>query len=506
MISSLQNEIAGWVSDELAKSPRCSVRDRKVIRDAVHGFILLEPYEVEILDCSLLQRLRYIHQTAFAYLVYPGANHTRFEHCLGVMHVANQMVHGLELYGRQKISAKIHREVRLAGLVHDVSHTFLSHVGESIIKEKFSSLFKTIKNATYKGQRRFFREAKEGEILAYLIITSEPFRRFLLDVCSHYSEVASEPYDPYRVAGLIIGHTDNTQERYLAEIINGPLDSDKLDYLLRDCYFSGIRGEVDAQRIIHTLGIVERTSGGVDYLHLTVKGAALTYLEQILIAKITLHTAIYHHHKIRALECLMKGAYEKINENIEEIKDRDFKFETIVDFFKMSEYQFLAFGQEEPTISPIIKRIINRNLPKRALVMCKPTVENWPDAISALSSNIPDQIELRKYRKQIFNQLPKPHDQWGIEILWIDNPPGPRIQEEASHCYIDLGSGKPETLSSLLPSDDWFRSYITNKLRAHVFYDNDESARKQVAAIACALFKEEFDIIVKQEAWTLAHL
>ena len=96
-ITKLQAELSEWVDRELSKFQPPKVRDRKLIRDAVHGFFLLEPYEVEIIDSPIMQRLRYIHQTAFAYLVYPGMNHTRFEHSLGVAHIANQMLNALAI-------------------------------------------------------------------------------------------------------------------------------------------------------------------------------------------------------------------------------------------------------------------------------------------------------------------------------------------------------------------------------------------------------------------------
>ena len=150
--------------------------------------------------------------------------------------------------------------------------------------------------------------------------------------------------------------------------------------------------------------------------------------------------------------------------------------------------------------------VLCRDLPKRALVLCKPSVYDWPDTLASLSSNIPNETELKKYRKQIFDLLNDTYRESDIALLWIDNPEGPRIREEASHCYVDLGAGEPETLASLFPSDDWLQSYVTNKLRAHVFYTGSEKARKHVADVAKGVFKEEFDITLKPEACTLAHL
>ncbi len=506
VITELQAEISEWVDRELKKFRSPLVRDRKLVRDALHGFFLLEPYEIEIIDSPLMQRLRYIHQTAFAYLVYPGMNHTRFEHSLGVAQIATQMLSALESNAEIKSPPRIIRQVRLAAILHDISHTFLSHIGESILSNRYHQLFKDIKSATYDGKRRFFRQASDGEIMAFLMITSNPFVEFLDDVCSRYTVTKDDPYNAKEVAQLIIGQTENTKDEYLAEIINGPLDADKLDYLLRDCYFSGIRYEVDVPRIVNTLGIIQRVVGNDTHYHLTVKGAALPHLEQILIAKVMMHTSIYHHHKIRALECLVKGLFEIIDNNSEGITNPIFRLERITDFFNVSEFDFLSSGRDEPLLAPLIDMIIYRNLPKRSLVLCKPSVYDWPDTLASLSSNIPNEEVLRKYRQQIFDDLDATYKESNVELLWIDNPQGPRIQEEALHCYVDLGAGEPETLASLFPSDDWLRSYVTNKLRAHVFYTGSEEARKQVAIVSERFFKEEFNITIKPQAYTLAHL
>lgn len=99
------------------------------IRDPIHGFIFREPTEQGIIDTAIFQRLRRLRQLALAYLVYPGAVHTRFEHSLGAFHVACRVAKQLNL------SAEEARLVRLAALLHDVGHGLFSHVSESVLEK-----------------------------------------------------------------------------------------------------------------------------------------------------------------------------------------------------------------------------------------------------------------------------------------------------------------------------------------------------------------------------------
>ena len=99
------------------------------IRDPIHGFIYREPHEQEIVDSSTFQRLRRLRQLALANLVYPGANHTRFDHSLGAFHVAGRLAQ------RFGLDATETRLIRLAALLHDIGHAPFSHVSEPILKK-----------------------------------------------------------------------------------------------------------------------------------------------------------------------------------------------------------------------------------------------------------------------------------------------------------------------------------------------------------------------------------
>jgi len=142
----LKGEVDAWVAcimpDDYPKTPMPGKNETKVIREAVTGYQVLQPHEYLVLDSPLLQRLRYIHQTALAYLVYPTANHTRFDHSLGCAKIAQQL--GEKVIHRDKIRIT---ELRLAALLHDVGHTFFSHLSESIMQSRFGDLYLSVKRA-----------------------------------------------------------------------------------------------------------------------------------------------------------------------------------------------------------------------------------------------------------------------------------------------------------------------------------------------------------------------
>lgn len=125
-IKKLQDQVSAWVEQQFRGWIPTVVKTPKVVRDPIHQFIWLEPYEVAIWDTPVVQRLRHIHQTALAYLVYPGANHTRFEHSLGTVEVAQRMLDAIARWHTVDEGVRVH--VRLAALLHDVGHVLFSHL------------------------------------------------------------------------------------------------------------------------------------------------------------------------------------------------------------------------------------------------------------------------------------------------------------------------------------------------------------------------------------------
>ncbi len=220
--------------------------------------------ERDVIDSPFVQRLRRIHQLAGAYLVYPGAVHSRFEHVVGTMNVAGLMAESLAR--RTDIGHDQIQEVRLAALLHDVGHGPFSHMYEEVLSEKTSLTHEDI-------SQRVIMETSIRDILEKHGFSSRKMSEFCV------GKQASKP-------------------AYMNEIIAGGLSADIMDYLLRDSYFTGVEyGKVDIHRVIDSLDVVEK--------HLALDQAALYAFEAVLIARYEMFKAVYFHRTVRAAELML---------------------------------------------------------------------------------------------------------------------------------------------------------------------------------------------------------
>ena len=232
-------------------------REGKAIHDAVWGTHVFRAWEVALLDTPLMQRLRRVRQTSFAFLTYPAANHTRFEHSLGVVVTADKLLNSLEssrLPDDLAIAPEDRATVRLAALLHDVGHVCMAHIGEQLIKKH---PWITDYTAQLYGQWPSMPEPKPHELLSHAIVKSEAFREYFSALQRHYE--ADFPVlaklDLDEIAAIIVGAA-RPERMYLADIINGNFDADKLDYLIRDAYFTGLRLNLDTDRLLYAMMVV----------------------------------------------------------------------------------------------------------------------------------------------------------------------------------------------------------------------------------------------------------
>ena len=236
------------------------------IRDPVHNFIPLEKEEARIVNTPLFQRLRGVKQLAMAGLVYPGAIHTRFDHSLGVTHIAGLLAEKL-LNGSDHEARRI---VRLASLLHDVGHGPFSHVSEHILDRFSPKLDSKIKEKVHE------------------IVTAELIRNDA-DLRRNIGEAPCEA-----VIDLLQGRHSQPLER---GIVSGPLDADKQDYLLRDSYFCGVKyGVYDLGRMIECLRAHDTGTETV----LAASGSGVAVIEQFVLAKYYMTAQVYRH-KVRLI-------------------------------------------------------------------------------------------------------------------------------------------------------------------------------------------------------------
>lgn len=279
---------------------------QKLIKDPVHGYIEIPDELIPLLDCPLLQRLHGIRQLGFTYLAYPGANHTRFEHSLGTMELANRVCRQLNLDMDES------RIITAAALLHDIGHGPFSHISERLAS--------------------FYGPFSHDDIL--------PYKN---ELQPYFNELGT---DIHEVADLISGHHS------FSSILHGDLDVDRMDYLMRDAYYSGVPyGLLDTNRLIQSL---DRNRDEEIYL----KEGGIPVADSLLLARTKMTVAIYCHHVPRIADemFLLAGIHELTSETIHEFLRYD-------DGCAMS----YLMNAKSPICREIITRIRTRNLYKRSV-------------------------------------------------------------------------------------------------------------------------------------------
>jgi len=246
------------------------------IRDPIHNFVHLTDRECRIVDTPIFQRLRSIQQLAFASMVYPGAVHTRFDHTLGVSAVARKMCQVL------KIDENFQPIIQFAALLHDLGHGPFSHVSETVL-----DLLSSPGLTNQAGQRE-----KIHELITQQIIRTHPA----------LNELSDRERD--RIATLLKTGLGNPVNR---QIVSGPIDADKQDYLLRDSYFCGVNYGVFDLHQLHESFIAKEED---DQVVLMVEENGLHALEQFVLAKYYLTTQVYRHRVRLITDAMLVRALE----------------------------------------------------------------------------------------------------------------------------------------------------------------------------------------------------
>ncbi len=282
----------------------------KIIKDPVHGYIEVAPYALDLLDSAVLQRLRYIRQLGFSYLVYPGANHTRFEHSLGTLYLANVMARQLRL------SEDEQKLVAAAALIHDIGHGPFSHAIEPVMEELCG---RTHHDASWLLGERDLSECME----------------------CHGISVRE-------TSAILSGNHP------LSGIIHGELDVDRMDYLLRDAHYTGAPyGTVDAHRLIRNTCLSEG--------YIALEEGGINAAESLLIARTLMRPAVYFHHVSRIAEMMLSAA---VHAHLEREPGADpFAFMRLDDFGCMQ--SLLQSPSDSARV--IADQIYQRKLYKRAL-------------------------------------------------------------------------------------------------------------------------------------------
>lgn len=227
------------------------------VRDPIHDYIHVDAMGKELMDAPRLQRLRRVHQLGSGALVYPGANHTRFEHSLGAYHLAGVAARALRLSDEERLT------VQAAALLHDVGHGPFSHTSDPLYRDFLKKSHEDVSCEVASNKAM-------GEILQ------------------------RHGVEPAAVVALIRG------EGALADLVSGGLDVDRMDYLVRDAHYTGVDVGVDLARLASDLALTPR---GVALRHYSVPAA-----EMLLVTRLQMYATVYFHRTLRVGERMIERA------------------------------------------------------------------------------------------------------------------------------------------------------------------------------------------------------
>ncbi|WP_336037763.1 HD domain-containing protein [Halobacterium yunchengense] len=277
------------------------------IKDSVHDHIEVGGVAAALLDTPPVQRLRRIKQLGTVALVYPSANHTRFEHSLGVYHLADRALDHLGIAGQRA------ERVRAAAVLHDVGHSPFSHNVEDVVHR---------------------RTGKEHDDVDELVTAGSVAR--VLD---------GHDIDPEAVARLVRGDGE------LAQLVAGELDVDRMDYLVRDAHHTGVPyGTIDHGRLVRALRFVDGD--------LVLGEGNVQTAESLLLARALMNPTVYSHHVARISKSMLRRGTEALLDT-SEISAEQLR--------RMDDHELSVALRTHDASSPFGRRLADRDLFKRAV-------------------------------------------------------------------------------------------------------------------------------------------
>lgn len=294
------------------------------ILDPVHGFIDITEVEQKIIELPIYKRLESIKQLSLTNWIFPGAEHTRYIHSLGVMHICDQMAKNLKrLDGSLRFKDEQRQMLRLAGLLHDIGHYPLSHVTEdvyihehylekrpdSILSGYHSDVLKEIDNLPQKPtpeymKSRYTKEMHHEKMGTEIILSDSQIKSIISEFCPFISI--------NKICDIIVGCVDNIIDidtgeidqdlSIMVQLLHSELDADGIDYVLRDASFSGTSyGAFELGLLLRNL--VVGTYSGVEIVGIKPKGISVA--DQYLISKYFSYTQVIFNRHVSILEVMV---------------------------------------------------------------------------------------------------------------------------------------------------------------------------------------------------------
>ena len=279
----------------------------KIVKDSVHDHIEVSGVALDLLDTPAVQRLRGIRQLGTVSLVYPSANHTRFEHSLGVYHLACEALEGFGVEGREA------ERVRAAALLHDVGHGPFSHNLEELTYRRTGRYHDDVHGLLESGQ--------VGDVLR------------------------EHGLEPTAVADLVAG------EGRFGQVVSGELDVDRMDYLVRDAHHTGVPyGTIDHGRLVRELTFVDG--------ELVLDEGNVQTAESLLVARALMNPTVYNHSVARISKAMLRRATERL------LESGAVDAETLQ---RMDDHDLIVTLRNHEVTAAFSRRLDERDLYKRAV-------------------------------------------------------------------------------------------------------------------------------------------
>jgi HD superfamily phosphohydrolase len=405
-------------------------KDWGFIKCPLYNYIHINRFEKDLIDTYPFQRLRRLRQLVGAEYAYPGACHTRFEHSLGVMHLAGELSSNLAKNG--KLSDAEVQEIKVSALLHDIGHGPFSHVFEPLLIQDLKK-------------------------------THEDMSTWIIKKSQVADIISKEGFDPAKVSELAVGRSKSAK-KFMNQIISSAVDVDKMDFVGRDTYHTGAEyGHVDIFRLIYTMDTLNDS--------IAVDLTALTTLETFILARIESFRAIYFHRVSRAAQIMLENAMTLARDELGITKFRD-----VDDYLKLDDYTMWTYLKQAKESGKIIDRLERRDLLKQAY---EKTFLAKDEMLTSVLTNEKIRTELESQMSTEANLPP--------EQVIIDVPSLPSVasyhamspeEMEISMFYKDPNGKKtPRKLSDASKIIDLLRGYM-NIVRVYTTRENRDAVRK----------------------------
>lgn len=371
----------------------------KRIYDPVHHFIELTAGEARLLDSPVMQRLRRLRQLGLAYLAFPSAEHSRFTHALGALAMGTRAFdelvrHGGEFFVNPADAAYQRRLVRAALILHDIGHGPFSHACEAVL-----------------GVRH------------------EERTRALLALPEMQAQLAGLEVDPAHVHDLILGSAQ-TPYPVLAEIVSGPnLDADRMDYLLRDAYFTGVSsGRYDADQLVSSLRVFfvdGRPVMGIDR-------RGVVALESFVLARYMMFASVYFHHTTRMFEKTLQRV-------LHELWPDPHALDGIDEFLRWDDFRVMNALREAPSQAARALRERIRLYAVAAEFNAERDLSTYEACLAALRERYGEAVWSDE-QSQLIHRLPLQIE--GDKTVWVGTASGGIVDAREASDLIAKLSGK----------------------------------------------------------------